>query len=521
MRLVPLFFFVIFYGYSQSSDPANKRYWDSGASLYARGFLGLEDKHFAICGESFLYFGANPYAGGFVVYSDSSGANHWERAYTAFNPEFSFESITHWSDSSILIGGSMLNPITNLHGGSLLKLDKTGNLLWKGSIENGVDFPIYVRKTRALSDSTALVIGANMTPGQASFIMKIDSAGNKLWGFDLLDNNGEILNLKGITELSNGDLVLCGNVSENFASGNIEWRGILIKTDSLGAIKWTKKFNQPNSGFSDVITDQTNLYLRNLGMTSKTSNGILAVDTSGALVWQVDAFVSDDTSFPERHRLLTFDADSSLVFYFDDFFSSKFMSVSRDGTSLGALNAQGRAAGYSSHTDSTQFLLLCGPVYGVKSSLVSSEHFVVSYIDEDPQKASCTYPSSMECTLVTGFELLAYSLATGDSYTINQVLMEEVTWFPTIDNNCVELLGGLDDVDKKSFNVYPNPATDQIKVNMMSEDYYTGRGGLFDAFGKQLNEFSVFDEIQLDIRALAPGLYFVEIDGFCRPFIKK
>jgi hypothetical protein len=516
MRLFATFLLLSFYGLSQFSDPANTRYWDASASLYARGFLGTADKHFAVCGESFLYFGANPYAGGFVVFSDSSGTNHWEKAYTAFNTEFSFENIAQWSDSSLLVGGGMLNPMTNLHGGALLMLDKNGNERWKGSIENGIDSPVSLRKTLILTDSTALIVGAKTTPGEPSFLMKIDSAGNKVWGVDLADPGGEILDLKSLTQLNNGDLVLCGNTTENVASGNGEWKGILIKTDSSGTMKWSKKFNQPHSGFSDIITDQTNLYLRTMGITS---NGILAVDTSGTVLWQVDALQGDASWGPEKRRTLTFDKDSSLVFYFENFFSSDFFRVSRTGTTVEYMNALGRAAGYASHADSSRALLLCGPVYGVKSSLVTSEHFVVTRVDDMPQKASCVSTSSIECSPVSGFELLPYALTTGDSYSIQPALMEAASWFPTIDHSCVEMLGGLEEESANSFEIYPNPTNGPITIEVAGETNFYGNGSVTDAFGKTIYTFEVCSKILLDLHALDTGLYFIQIGEERLPLI--
>jgi hypothetical protein len=517
MRLFTAFLFLSFYGFSQFSDPANSRYWDAGASLYARGFLGTKDQHFAVCGESFLNFGANPYAGGFVVYSDSSGTSRWEKALTAFNTEFAFESIAQWPDSSILVGGSMLNPMTNLHGGALLMLDKQGNERWKGSIENGGDSPTYVRKIEPLTDTSALVLGSRSGQGAPCFLMMIDSSGTKLWNRDFSDSNGEIMDLNGFAQLANGDLVICGSISEGAALGNPEWKGLLIKTDSAGSIKWSKKFNQPNSGFTDVITDHNTLYVRTLGMSS---NGILAADTAGTTVWQADALEGDATWGPVKRRLLSFDEDSSLVFYYENFFNSTFVRLSRNGATIGALSAMGRSAGYSSHADSSMSLLLSGPVYGVKSSLVTTEHFVITHLEDNlPAKSTCIGPMNMDCPMVNGFDFEPYAISTADSYDISPALMEAVTWFPTIDQNCVEFLGGLSEEEFNVFEVYPNPASGNIVIEFSAESDFKGEGRVLDAFGKTVLTFTLSPKIHLDLQTVESGLYFIDIGQARRPVI--
>jgi hypothetical protein len=125
----------------------------------------------------------------------------------------------------------------------------------------------------------------------------------------------------------------------------------------------------------------------------------------------------------------------------------------------------------------------------------------------------------MDCPMVNGFDFEPYAISTADSYDISPALMEAVTWFPTIDQNCVEFLGGLSEEEFNVFEVYPNPASGNIVIEFSAESDFKGEGRVLDAFGKTVLTFTLSPKIHLDLQTVESGLYFIDIGQARRPVI--
>ncbi len=75
----------------------------------------------------------------------------------------------------------------------------------------------------------------------------------------------------------------------------------------------------------------------------------------------------------------------------------------------------------------------------------------------------------------------------------------------------------------KSFSIYPNPATDSIKINL------TGVIGnqqirIFNSVGELMKEFELIQSAQINISEFAKGVYLVQLKGFpeqTQKFIKQ
>lgn len=513
---VGLLFFSIVNAFCQfSDDPASTRYWDAQANLFGKRVISTDENGFAVCGEADIWSGGNQYSGAFLVVSDSSGAHHWEKCYTTFYNDFSFEMIAQWSDSTFLAAGKMMNPMTNTHGGALIKLDKNGNELWKASVENGVDQNCVIKNSLIVSGSTALLLGTREVMGGASFVMLIDSSGTKLWSVDIQDPNAGVIKLEGVVRMDNGDYLISGAVSED-----IYWKGLLVRLNAQGQVLWSKKFDQLNSSFTDIIFDGTDVYLRNQN-SADVINGVIKCDTSGNVLWHQNAYAQDIYMWgKEGRRTLSFDVDSTIIFYYQDPYSSTYIKLAGDGTVVSAISEMGRSDGFTSYADSSVAFLLNGPTFGIKkSSALSLEHFVVTRIPFwQGQGSTCIWDNSILLNPVTGNSFADYPLLVGDSYQLVPALMELVTWFPTIDHNCVDFLGGIQEQDAQIITLYPNPAEDELHVSINNP---VGEAVIRNAWGEEVRTFNVSTEKVLEIKALAPGFYFLQVGDQMRSFVKK
>lgn len=500
-----------------STDLFSTRYWDANANVFGKRISVTPEGGFVVCGEANIWSGGNQYNGAFIVSSDSSGEQHWEKCFTTFFADFSFETAVPWSDSSVLAAGKILNPMSNKHGAALIKLDKNGNVLWKGSVENGSDQQTNIKNVLITSDTTALLLGSRDMMAEPAFVMMIDSAGTKIWSTDVLDPNGEKIKLEGITHMDNGDFLISGGVSEGGY-----WKGLLIRMAPDGQLLWNKKYDQPNSFFTDAISDGKHLYLRNLNTAAfEIINGVVKCDTAGNVNWSRNAYEQDMYLWGnEGRRTLAFDWDSTVIFYYQDPYSSSFLKLDSLGNVLSVIEEMGRADGFAAHTDSSVALLVNGPTFGIKkSSALTLEHFVVTHLPAwQTQGSNCIWENPILLTDVPGNTFTPYSLITGDSYEIMPALMEFVTWFPTIDHYCVDFLGGVTEQEIHDLNIFPNPVQDVLNLSFSESDL---DAKILNAYGSMVKEFQTSPEMQLDLRGLSPGIYFIQVGDQVKSFTKQ
>ncbi len=64
-----------------------------------------------------------------------------------------------------------------------------------------------------------------------------------------------------------------------------------------------------------------------------------------------------------------------------------------------------------------------------------------------------------------------------------------------------------------NFTVFPNPANDFISIKMTSTDQSSGKFSISDVLGKTLLTLEVANQNEVDISALANGVYFVRAEG--------
>jgi len=97
-------------------------------------------------------------------------------------------------------------------------------------------------------------------------------------------------------------------------------------------------------------------------------------------------------------------------------------------------------------------------------------------------------------------------------------LMEFVTWFPTIDHYCVDFLGGITEQELHDLNIFPNPVQDVLNLSFSESDL---DAKILNAYGSVVKEFQTSPEMQLDLRGLSPGIYFIQVGDQVKSFTKQ
>ena len=186
-----------------------------------------------------------------VVKTDSVGNKLWTACVGSTWGDDGF-SVCELADSSVILTGYGSSHFTNYHsGGSDIevgKFDKSGNLLWTkcyggSGLENavkflsdGLNFFILGITTSSDGDVTTSLGGVDV------WIVKVDSAGNKIW--DRSYGGSDWDNVNGATRTSDGGIAFIGWSHSNdgvFVTSTHGGEDIwAAKIDSMGNLEWGK-----------------------------------------------------------------------------------------------------------------------------------------------------------------------------------------------------------------------------------------------------------------------------------------
>jgi hypothetical protein len=493
--------------FSQQTDLATKRYWEANSQLNAKTLKSTYKNGFVVAGNANIQFGQTDYVAGFVIYNDSSGTNHWEKAYSSFGNTFSFETVNQLPDSSFIAGGNMFNPITNQLGGALLKLDQHGNEIWKKSISDSSGADLVVSDLLVEGDTSFLLVAKKTGVSDGNYIIRMDSSGNILWQNSFEMPGNDKIELNSLEHSSDKSLYIVGTLISNSNQS-----GLLMRLDSLGNIVWAVKNNYPNSSFTDIILDSNQLYCRN---STNTGEIILSsFDMNGTSLWNIKIQESEYVlnSFEEGRRRLVFDQDSNLVIYGTNFSYSTIHRISRNGSYINCISSFGRSQGIEFNSNGSCKILMSGPAYGIKSSLVAKNHFAVTRLENfNSIQSLCLWESQAQGANFTDNTTIV-NLIPSTSCTVSIAMMENVTAFITIDNNCVDVLGEIDQIDQVEFEIFPNPANKIIQLSINSNESLSNKGSLVNALGKEVFSFSINSSNQsIDVSAVQTGVYWLRI----------
>jgi hypothetical protein len=234
-------------------------------------------------------------AGGYRLYvskEDCEGNFIWSKTY---NPSSTVGNISQrvieTSTGHYLLAGS--SGSFNAYNIAVVKMDDAGNSIWKKVINGGGDD--VVNAVIETSDKGYVVAGKTNSWGQDAgtaycdvYLAKLDSAGNLQWGktFGTQQNYDEAFD---VTETSDHGLAVTGRYINNGA-----FHCLLLKTDSIGTLKYIKAYGDSNhntTGFAIIETAGGGFAIT--GSTTVLKNSfqdypdvlLLAANANGDTLW--------------------------------------------------------------------------------------------------------------------------------------------------------------------------------------------------------------------------------------------
>ncbi|MEO8149738.1 MAG: T9SS type A sorting domain-containing protein [Bacteroidia bacterium] len=70
----------------------------------------------------------------------------------------------------------------------------------------------------------------------------------------------------------------------------------------------------------------------------------------------------------------------------------------------------------------------------------------------------------------------------------------------------------------EGFEIYPNPATDNIQVSFKGSNAYLT---IYNLLGNKISEFEYLKNQNIDVRSLNSGIYFIEVNSLQSVYRRK
>ncbi|MBK8415147.1 MAG: T9SS type A sorting domain-containing protein [Bacteroidetes bacterium] len=176
----------------------------------------------------------------FIIKTDSSGNPVWKIAIGETSSDFA-NDVQQTSDSGFVVCGYSNSSFSGGFAGEniyLIKLNYNGSILWSKIIGGaGNERANSVRQT---SDGGFLIAGTTDSWGAGGndfYLVKTDASGNVSWTKTFGGAFDDVAN--SVKQTSDGGYIVAGETN-SFGAGDIDF--YLIKTDAFGNLTWSKSF---------------------------------------------------------------------------------------------------------------------------------------------------------------------------------------------------------------------------------------------------------------------------------------
>ena len=218
-----------------------KTYGDSSQE-FSRSVMQISNNEYVIAGnkDDDIY----------AIETDSLGNVNWENIYGDTSGIDECFSMSRASDSGYVLAGWTNSYGAGMFDAHLVKIDKNGDSLWAKTYGNARNDAFYA--SYSTSDGGFILTGSTDIGvyDYDLYLVKTDSIGNVQWAKTFGDTGAEFGH--SVIQSSDGGYVIAGNKSLLFGSRTDVY---LMKTDSLGNLKWARTFGDTffdNGGHSVI-----------------------------------------------------------------------------------------------------------------------------------------------------------------------------------------------------------------------------------------------------------------------------
>jgi hypothetical protein len=219
-----------------------------------------------------------------LIKTDSTGKIIWDKTYGGDYADYGY-CVQPTSDSgyifcgSTMVGADWTEAYKLAEQLWLVKIDANGEVMWEKILgDEHYDTGRFVQQT---SDGGYIVTGIKSSNGSL-WILKFDSDGNKLWEKVNYSASGQCI------QQTNDGFIILGSTWSTDTGSDI----VLVKTDIIGDIMWTKIFGGKHEDTGSIVRCTTDGGYVLIGTTedfdSRYSSYIYVIktDQDGNLLWE-------------------------------------------------------------------------------------------------------------------------------------------------------------------------------------------------------------------------------------------
>lgn len=203
--------------------------WDDNDS--GEAVLQTNDGGYIIAGvkdtikENYYYPDSSSNA--FLLKTDENGIEKWNRTYGGTDGD-SFKDIDKTDDGGLILVGNTVSFGLNNYDIWVLKTDLSGNEKWNRTYDAS-NYDDYASSIQQTSDGGFIIMG---NAGNMIWLIKIDEHGDKQWNF--IRRGHSFSKGHSIEQTSDSGYIIGGEIYPEI--GNYD--GLLIKTDENGVEQW-------------------------------------------------------------------------------------------------------------------------------------------------------------------------------------------------------------------------------------------------------------------------------------------
>ncbi|MBN4051405.1 PKD domain-containing protein, partial [bacterium AH-315-M05] len=219
---------------------------------------------------------------------DAGGNVQWFRTYGGGGNDYGqFVQLT--TDGGYIISGQQDSYGVGGLDVFLLKTDNTGNVQWMKTYGGGAaDHAAYVEQTSDGGYIITASTGSFGTGGQDLWLIKTDGSGNVQWTktYGGTGAEGEHWNTEGQITFDGGYIIATSTTSFGAGSNDL----LLVKTDNLGNVQWSNAYGGTGDDGARSVRQTPDGGYAITGYTTSFGAGgrdfyLVKTDSSGALEW--------------------------------------------------------------------------------------------------------------------------------------------------------------------------------------------------------------------------------------------
>jgi hypothetical protein len=458
--------------------------------------------------NGYVIAGSNSYAG-LLMKIDSTGNQLWRRQFgnasnTAFN------TVITTNDSSYVVAGKLYNTSAGTLNMGCMKVNAAGDTLWS-KVFPGTAEAYSINQTFDNGFITGGYKNNSGTPSTSMVVAKITSSGNLQWQktFTLGDNSNTCYSVR---QTADSGYIVMGSIA---SYPPYDPYIALIRLSSSGSVTWTKIYNRPGGGiYSGIdVIEKNDGYL--CYVFSNGSPALMKTDLSGNVSWckVYGGYGSGcNCALPKLHPA----SDGGYVF--TDGNSGGFggaqdvIKVDSAGNLEWSDNIYMYAAEVIESRDRGYLVLGNGPMYGVHPWTTNAPQIGVVKTDSTGNGVLCFYQNNITVQADT---MIAHPISNpaasgGTAIAISPLIINPAILDYT---GCVSFLGGIDEAAENEISVFPNPFSDQVTVTFSTAQKNCSIC-IIDLPGKEVYNSGQLTGVQslvIPRNSLKAGLYLLQL----------